>query len=231
MKNLIRLSVLIICGITVLFLLHQVITTKEGLSPSSNATDSSNKTDTQSSITNSSALDKFSKALEVAFSPPAAPAPIVVEQNWVGYNKANPKIRSSDSCSQPPQTALEILPIDKQSKDVIEKHSQTVKNILDQYDAKLTAIENILNSSDKILALNKKIGHVVNLGIPTAPVVYDSNSNSVINLSVVEGVKGDPGNKGDTLVGKQITGKRGGIGKPGIDPLPSNPEQLPYWSR
>jgi hypothetical protein len=180
-----------------------------------------------------SSLDKFVNALTSAFSPPAAPpAKKIAVPEWTTYKAPlSPGESNVNQCSFPIQHAVETLPIDQQSKDIVDKHTANINSILDVYDNKLKAYEEMLNASEKILTLNKKIDVVSNLGIPTATVVYDNNANTVISLSVVKGSVGLIGGKGNKIDGQGALGQRGSVGVEGENPLPSKYEELPFWSK
>jgi len=187
----------------------------------------------RSSTGTMSSLDKFVTAMTTAFSPPAAPASNANSAaDWVNFKAPlSPGSTDINQCSYPIQQAIDTLPIDQQSKDIIDKHTLNITSILDVYDAKLKKYENLLNASDNILSLNTNVGSVSNLGIPTSNVVYDKDSNTLITLSVVKGESGFQGDKGDTIDGLPVTGSRGSVGVAGKNPLSNNYNELPYWSR
>jgi hypothetical protein len=229
MKKIVFLIILIIivAVISIAIFIHSV-SNKEGLNgPGSSSPGTASTNPTMSS------LDKFANALTTAFSPPAAPT---INENaladWVNFKAPlSPGSSNINQCSYPIQKAVETLPIDQQSKEIIDKHAVNITSILDIYDAKLKVYEDLLNSSDKILGLNKNIDSVSNLGIPIATVIYDKDSNSLINLSVVKGVDGNRGDQMDKIDGLPVIGSRGSVGVTGENSLGDNIEELPYWSK
>jgi preprotein translocase subunit SecG len=225
---------LFICLLIVVLILNKNI---EGLSPAYAPGDSSPSSGSDSppiSTTNvsSSPLERFTNALAIAFQPTSAPAPSaelkIATPEWTNVKLKNKTVDNCKNTIQ--QTAVETLPIDKQSNTTVSNHSVTVNSILDKYEERLTKLEKILNNPKQILSLNSKTDFVVNLGIPTATVVYDKDSNSLINLSVVKGETGDPGVKGDQITGTSVIGDIGKPGLEGTNPLNLPRKDLPYWA-
>lgn len=208
----------------------------EGFTPGESNNPGESKTPTKVSLSTADSLTKFMDALSSAFSPPAAPPSVITaDPSWkkANENTKMKKNKETTSCVNSVQVALNPLPIDQQTTDLINKHSLNVKNMLDTYDKKLAIIETILANNKKILALNKNIDAVSNLALPTATINYDENMNSLLNLSVVTGEQGPIGTQGISQQGRGITGKRGSIGIDGTNPsILSGPvTELPYWSK
>jgi len=204
----------------------------EGNTPSDPISPSPSNSLSSTTSSSMSPLEKFANALAIAFQPPKPVAPSaeikIAEPEWTNIKFKNKTVDNCKNTIQ--QTAVETLPIDKQSNTTISNHSVTVNSILDKYEEKLTKLEKILNNPKKILSLNNNTDYVVNLGIPTATVVYDNDLNSLITLSVVKGEPGDPGSQGDQISG---TSEIGEVGKPGLEgtnPLNLPSKDLPYWA-
>lgn len=204
----------------------------EGNTPSDSTSPSASTSSSNLLPVTTSPLEKFANALAIAFQPPTSAAPSaeikVADPEWTNMKFKNKPVDNCKNTVQ--QTAVETLPIDKQSNTTISNHSVTVNSLLDKYEERLTKLEKILNNPKQILSLNNNPDFVVNLGVPTATVVYDNDLNSLINLSVVKGETGDPGLNGDQISG---TSKIGEVGKPGLEgtnPLNLPIKNLPYWA-
>jgi hypothetical protein len=229
-KNIVIILLVIIFIIFLFVVFNHSFSNKEGIDSPSVSSPSSTSNSSKGTM---SSLDKFANALTMAFSPTPAPSSNNnAIANWVDFNAPlSPGSTDINKCSYPIQQAIDTLPIDQQSKDIVDKHTANITSILDVYDAKLKKYENLLNESGKILSLNPTVGSVSNLGIPTCTVVYDKDSNTLINLSVVKGELGTGGDKGDKIDGIPVVGGRGSVGMEGTNPLNNNYSQLPYWSR
>jgi cytoskeletal protein RodZ len=217
----------------------------ESTSPGSSSTSSgSSSTSPGSSSTGSnkvntsqnSALEKFANALVTAFSPPPAETKKPLgKPAWTNVKELNDPTtlmaRSPAGCKAEVQEAVTPLPIDDQAKTTISEHAKTVNSILDGYDLQLKKIEAILNKPTKIVALNKNVDSVVNLGVPSISVVYDEQSNTLLNLSVVKGIAGDKGDKPEPISGIGIEGDIGKAGVDGTNPIGNTFDSLPYWAK
>jgi hypothetical protein len=209
----------------------------EGLAPGSILSPATSQVNPNNPLSTTSALDKFASALASAFSPPAATSSRVniAKPAWTNIKElADPATVTNNStagCKSKIQVAVEPLPVDVQAQSTITNHSKTIISTLDEYELQLTKLEDILNKPKTILALNKNVESVVNLGIPSVSVVYDENSNSLINLSVVKGISGDKGIQPDPISGIPVRGDIGVAGLDGINPIGKSIETLPYWAK
>jgi hypothetical protein len=182
-------------------------------------------------------LDKFTSALVSAFSPPEATSSSksIAKPAWTNVKQiADPVTltkNSADGCKNTNQVAVDPLPVDVQAQDTVSTHSTTMNSILDKYELQLSKFEDILNKPKIILALNKNVDSVVNLGVPSVSVVYDETSNSLINLSVVKGIPGDKGGQPDPIAGIPVRGDIGAAGVAGINPIGNSIDELPYWAK
>lgn len=209
----------------------------EGLTPGSTLSPAGPQVNPNTPLSTSSALDKFASALASAFSPPAATSSraTIAKPAWTNIKElADPATVTNNSpagCKSKIQVAVEPLPVDVQAQSTITNHSKTIISTLDAYELQLTKLEDILNKPKNILALNKNVESVVNLGIPSVSVVYDENSNSLISLSVVKGISGDKGIQPDPISGIPVRGDIGVAGVDGINPIGKSIETLPYWAK
>lgn len=198
---------------------------------------SGSKGNPQSTLSTSSALDKFTSALVSAFSPPdtASSSKSIAKPAWTNVKQiADPVTLTKDSsagCKNTNQVAVDPLPVDVQAQGTVSTHSTAINSILDKYELQLSKFEAILNKPKIILALNKNVDSVVNLGVPSVSVVYDETSNSLINLSVVKGIPGDKGSQPDPIAGIPVRGDIGSAGVAGINPIGNSIDELPYWAK
>jgi len=210
---------------------------KEGFTPGeSKITAPSPSSSSQGNTNTNSALEKFANALVTAFSPPPPETKKPLGKlAWTNDKRLNDPTtvmdKSPSSCKAKIQEAVTPLPIDDQAKTTIAEHSKTVISALDAYELQLTKIESILNKPDKIIALNKNVDSVVNLGVPSMSVVYDEQSNTLLNLSVVKGIAGDKGDKPEPISGIGIEGDIGKAGVDGTNPIGNTFDSLPYWAK
>jgi len=191
---------------------------------------------TSGSLDTSSALTKFANALSYAFSPPAAPSTSFVgaEPPWVTAT-TNTDYQSHTGSTQcttnKEQIALDPLPIDQQTNTLLTQHSSNVNNIIANIENKLKSIEDLIENPENILSLNTNFKSVINSGVPIVTTNYDSNSNTILNLTLVAGKVGSNGSPGDSIRGRGVIGKLGKRGDEGVNPLNVQPTQLPYWAR
>lgn len=226
--------------IIVLLILSLIVffySNKEGFTPGdSMSTGSQQSASTKGNENGNSTLDKFTNALITAFSPPPTePKKPVGKPAWTNVKQLNDQTsaltKTPASCKSVIQEAVNPLPIDDQAKTTIADHSKTIISALDAYELQLKKIENILNKSNLILALNKNVDSVVNLGIPSISNSYDEQSNTLINISVVKGISGDKGDKPDRISGIGVDGDIGAAGVDGINPIGNTIDELPYWGK
>jgi hypothetical protein len=140
-------------------------------------------------------------------------------------------INSPAGCKSKTQDAVEPLPVDVQTQSTIINHSKTIISTLDAYEVQLKKLEEIINKPKNILALNKNVESVVNLGVPSISVVYDEQSNGLINLSVVKGISGEKGDQPDPISGIPVRGDIGDAGVAGINPIEKSIDKIPYWAK
>jgi len=225
---------LIIVSILIFCFSNKII---EGLAPGSTLSPAGPQNNSNNNLSASSALDKFASALASAFSPPSSTTSTrsIAKPAWTNIKElADPATVINNSpagCKSKTQVAVEPLPVDVQAQSTITNHSKTIISTLDTYELQLKKLEDILNKPKNILALNKNIESVVNLGVPSVSVVYDENSNSLINLSVVKGISGDKGIQPDPISGIPVRGDIGVAGVDGINPIGKSIETLPYWAK
>jgi hypothetical protein len=209
----------------------------EGLTPGSTLSPSTSQGNSNNPLSTTSALDRFASALVSAFSPPSTTSsqPTIAKPAWMNVKElADPATVISNSpagCKSKIQVAVDPLPVDVQAQSTIVSHSETIIRTLDAYELQLKKLEDILNKPKNILALNKNVESVPNLGVPSVSVVYDENSNSLINISVVKGIAGDKGDKPNPISGIPVRGDIGDAGVDGINPIGKSMETLPYWAK
>lgn len=232
MTRFIIIIVLLFFSLIVLF-----YSNKEGYAPGESKTPAPMSTgSSQGNTNNNSALEKFANALVTAFSPPTPePKTKVGKPAWTNVKELNDPTTVMDKtpaiCKSEIQEAVNPLPIDDQAKTTIADHSKTIISALDTYELQIKKIENMLNKPNNILALNKNVDSVVNLGVPSVSTVYDEQSNTLITLSVVKGIDGDPGDKPDPISGIGIEGDIGSAGVDGTNPIGNTIDTIPYWAK
>ena len=234
MKKYAILYILSIVAIAIIFgVMYKV---REGLSPGSSPGSSPGNyvapvdpgTDAVSS------LKRIASAISSAFSPPVLDSPAAsANPNYqnVADDTTQKTVFSQDKCGLPPNP-VEELPIDKQMKEMIDKHKTTMMTQLDKYIAKLESINSALDNPEKLLALNPNFKTVNSFGLPLAKITYDACGNSILNLTLVQGNQGTPGNQGSQgLPG--VDGNATNNGDKGING--TNPfkdlsfKELPKW--
>jgi hypothetical protein len=232
--NKIVITFLLIVSVFILYFSNKIV---EGLdAPSSILSPAPLQTDIKTKASTDTALERFTSALVSAFSPPSTVSSnSIAKHAWTNdkaiANTVTPIIDSPAGCKSKTQVAVEPLPVDVQAQSTIANHAKNIISTLDEYELQLKKIEDILTKPKTILALNKNVESVVNLGIPSVSVVYDENSNSLINLSVVKGISGDKGIQPDPISGIPKKGDIGVAGVDGINPIGKSIETLPYWAK
>ncbi len=176
-------------------------------------------------------LNKIVNAITSAFIASPAPQLVVPPDYQILANDPMKKtVFSQDKCA-PPQNPVTELPIDTQMKEMIDKHKVTMNDSLDKYIAKLDNIISALEHPENLLSINTHLKSTVHTGLPLATITYDTNMNSLVNLTLTKGDPGETGDQGSVgLSGISAEGKVGNKGGLGQNPFQTvSVPELPKW--